>query len=446
MLGSTRRSLILMGLLLSLGVAVLLAAAGLDWRTLGSRQILLLAVAATGLCMIALAANSIWRIHARLERLRGHVALAASDTPLPPILTEAPDSIDRLHLAVADLIGRRRAAQAELDRRLEQIMGALPDPVLVVTPEGLVSLVNAAGRALFAERSSMVGTSVYDLLTEGGLAAAMAESRGRGVAVDCRLDLLTGESLEASVSAFADAGGAVIRFAAGQGILGQVEHDLALHDRRPPLPVTAETPLAALPALVLDTETTGLNPERDRIVSLGAVRLQGAQLFRTRILDLLINPGRQIPAVSTAVHGISDLMVLPAPGYADVAPKIMAALQGVAVIGHHTAFDLAILRRASKAIGVDWQDPPWLDTALLFSALHPEARHFDLDAVAEAFGLAVHGRHTALGDALATAELYLRMLPQLEARGIATLGQAMAFQMTGRKTAQAHHLEGNPAP
>ena len=202
MLGSTRRSLILMGLLLSLGVAVLLAAAGLDWRTLGSRQILLLAVAATGLCMIALAANSIWRIHARLERLRGHVALAASDTPLPPILTEAPDSIDRLHLAVADLIGRRRAAQAELDRRLEQIMGALPDPVLVVTPEGLVSLVNAAGRALFAERSSMVGTSVYDLLTEGGLAAAMAESRSRGVAVDCRLDLLTGESLEASVSAF----------------------------------------------------------------------------------------------------------------------------------------------------------------------------------------------------------------------------------------------------
>jgi DNA polymerase-3 subunit epsilon len=290
----------------------------------------------------------------------------------------------------------------------------------------------------------MVGTSIYDLLAPGVMAEAMAESRRRRAAADCRLETLTGERLEASVSAFPDAGGAVIRFAAGQGVLGQVEHDLALHDREPAGRVTAETPLAALPALVLDTETTGLDPTRDRIVSLGAVRLHGTRLYRNRVLDLLINPGRQIPAVSTAVHGISDLMVLPAPAYTEVAPKIMAALAGVAVIGHHTTFDLAVLRHASKAVGVDWQDPPWLDTALLYSALHPEARLFDLDTVAEALGVPIHGRHTALGDALATGELYLRLLPLLEQRGIVTLGQAMTFQLTGRKAAQAHRREGAP--
>jgi DNA polymerase-3 subunit epsilon len=207
--------------------------------------------------------------------------------------------------------------------------------------------------------------------------------------------------------------------------------------------VTAETPLAELPALALDTETTGLNPGRDRVVSLGAVRLHGPRLYRSEILDLLINPGRQIPAVATAVHGISDAMVLPAPSYGEVAPQIMAALKDVAVIGHHTAFDLAVLRRASVAVGIDWQDPPWLDTALLYSALEPEARHFDLDFVAQAYGVAIHGRHTALGDAVAEAELFIRFLPMLEAHGIATLGQAMAFQMTGRRGAKRHHLEGS---
>jgi DNA polymerase-3 subunit epsilon len=206
--------------------------------------------------------------------------------------------------------------------------------------------------------------------------------------------------------------------------------------------ITAATRLAELPALALDTETTGLNPARDRIVSLAAVRLQGPELRRNEVLDFLINPGRRIPAVSTAVHGISDRMVLEAPAYAEVAPKLMTALKGMALIGHHTVFDLAVLRRASAAIGIDWQDPPWLDTALLYSALRPEASVFDLDYVAEQLGVPIHGRHTALGDAMATAEIYLKLLPDLEMRGIVTLGQAMAFQMTSRKAARAHSVQG----
>jgi DNA polymerase-3 subunit epsilon len=109
-------------------------------------------------------------------------------------------------------------------------------------------------------------------------------------------------------------------------------------------------------------------------------------------------------------------------------------------------FDLTILKRAAQAVEIAWKDPPWLDTALLYSALTPDALYFDLDAVAEAVGVRIQGRHTALGDALTTAEIYLRLLPQLEERGITTLGQAMAFQMTGRKAAQTHRLEGTQAP
>ncbi len=434
-----------MGLVASLAGLAWLAGAGLDWHAIGPRHYLLLLAIAAGLAAIAILGNATRKEHARLERLRGHIALAASHTPLPPVRAEAADSIDRLYLAVADLIGRRRVAQGELDRRLEQILSALPDAVLAVTEEGLVSLANAAGRGLFAGGGSIVGTSIYDVLTASALAKAMTESRLRGMPVDCRLETAAGQSLQATVSAFADAGGAVIRLAADQPAQGPIEHDLALHDR-PAVRVTAETPLGALPALVLDTETTGLDPLRDRLISLGAVRLAGARCLRHDVLDLLVNPGRQIPARATAVHGISDLMVLPAPAFHEVAPAIMAAIDGVAVIGHHTLFDLAILKRAAQAAKIDWKDPPWLDTALLYSALMPDALHFDLDAVAEALGVGIQGRHTALGDALTTAEIYLKLLPMLEARGIATLAQAMAFQMTGRKAAQAHRIEGAEAP
>jgi DNA polymerase-3 subunit epsilon len=433
------------GLVLAVAGLAALAAAGLDWRALGGRHYALLAMAALGLCAIAILESATWRVHARLERLRGHIALAATNTPLPPVRTDAPDTVDRLYLAVADLIGRRRAQQVELDHRLEQILSALPDGVLAVTEEGLVSLANAAGRSLFAGGRSVVGTSIYDVLTAADLATAMAQSRDRRQPVDCSLDTAGGQALQATVSAFADAGGAVIRFTADQPVQGPIEHDLALHDR-PTIRVTAETPLGELPALVLDTETTGLDPQRDRPISLGAVRLAGLRCLRHDVLDLLINPGRQIPARSTAVHGISDLMVLPAPGFRDVAPVVMAALDGVAVIGHHTMFDLTILKRAADAVGIEWKERPWLDTALLYSALRPEALHFDLDAVADAVGVQVRGRHTALGDALITADIYLRLLPLLQQRGIATLGQAMAFQMTARRIAQAHRVEGEAAP
>jgi DNA polymerase-3 subunit epsilon len=421
------------------------AATGLDWHGLGPRHYLVMAAAAAGVCAISVLANVTWREHARLERLRGHIALAASNIPLPPVRPDAPDSIDRLYLAVADLIGHRRVAQSALDRRLEQILGALPDAVLAVTEEGLVSLANAAGRSLFLAGRSVVGSSIYDVFTAAGLARAMALSRDRGGPVDCSLETVDGRILDAAISAFAGTGGAVIRLAADRPAHGPIEHDLALHDR-PAVRITAETPLGELPALVLDTETTGLDPLRDRLVSVGAVRLAGLRCLRHEVLDLLVNPGRQIPARSTAVHGISDLMVLPAPSFREVAPVIMAALEGVAVIGHHTMFDLTILKRAAQAVDIAWQDPPWLDTALLYSALMPEALHFDLDAVAEAVGVRVQGRHTALGDALTTADIYLRLLPLLEERGIATLGQAMAFQMTARRVAQAHRVESGAAP
>jgi DNA polymerase-3 subunit epsilon/CBS domain-containing protein len=196
----------------------------------------------------------------------------------------------------------------------------------------------------------------------------------------------------------------------------------------PPAPApTAATLLTELPLAALDTETTGLDPADDRIVAIGAVRLHGARLYASCTLDLLVQPGRPIPPAATAVHGIDDAMVADAPGLAAVWPRLRGWLAGTAVLGHHIEFDLAILAAAARRHGLAWTAPPALDTARLAAALEGSAQPVELDEAARRCGIALEGRHDALGDALIAARLYLHLLPRLLARGVVTLGQAMRF-------------------
>ena len=92
--------------------------------------------------------------------------------------------------------------------------------------------------------------------------------------------------------------------------------------------------------------------------------------------------------------------------------------------------------------GRAWHDPPSLDTLLLTSALDPALPSFELDKIAERLGVDVHGRHTALGDALVTAEVYVRLLPRLADTGVTTLGQAQAFAQTAKGFVQKQKEAG----
>ncbi len=89
----------------------------------------------------------------------------------------------------------------------------------------------------------------------------------------------------------------MLRFPATEAAAAALEHDLSLHDRPgQPVAITPRTPLSELPAVVLDTETTGLDTQRDRVISVGAIRLHGARLYRSRTLNMLVNPERSIPS------------------------------------------------------------------------------------------------------------------------------------------------------
>ncbi|MFO1291676.1 MAG: 3'-5' exonuclease [Rubrivivax sp.] len=180
-----------------------------------------------------------------------------------------------------------------------------------------------------------------------------------------------------------------------------------------------------------DTETTGLEPAAgDRIIQIGGVRIDAGKLRRHDSFEQLVDPGRALPEAGIAIHGIRPEMLAGQPTIAVVLPAFRAFAADSVLVAHNAAFDMRFLQLAEPASGVRL-DMPVLDTLLLSALLHPQQESHRLEAIAERLGVPVLGRHTALGDAIVTAEVFLKMIPLLEAAGIGTLAQALA---ASRKT------------
>jgi DNA polymerase-3 subunit epsilon len=109
-----------------------------------------------------------------------------------------------------------------------------------------------------------------------------------------------------------------------------------------------------------------------------------------------------------------------------VLPQFHAFAAGSVLVAHNAAFDLAFVRREEARLGLAF-DQPVLDTLLLSAVLHDHVAEHGLDAIAARFGITLEGRHSALGDAIGTGQVFLRMLELLEARGVRTLGAALAL-------------------
>ncbi len=190
----------------------------------------------------------------------------------------------------------------------------------------------------------------------------------------------------------------------------------------------AHTPLEKLTFVVFDTETTGLLPtEGDEIVQIAAVRIVNGRRVASEVFDTLVNPGRRIPAVSTAVHGITDAMVADAPDIIEVGRRFHKFAEGAVLVAHNAPFDLEFLRRKELLIGLNF-DHPVLDTVLLSAVVFGQSEVHSLDALTHRLGITIpeEARHTAIGDTVATAEAFLRLLPSLKSRGLTTFGAVVA--------------------
>lgn len=195
-------------------------------------------------------------------------------------------------------------------------------------------------------------------------------------------------------------------------------------DRENIAAVTNATPLLALDAVVIDTETTGLDAANAWIVEFAAVRLSAGRLGMDAPLRRLLRPGVPIPHAASQIHGIDDVAVADAPDFAGVAGELAAALDGALVIGHSIGFDLAVLKREFERAGKPWPVPRMLDTQLLAEAATPGLAGYSLDHLASWLGVTINRRHSALGDAEAAGRIFLQLLPRLRGAGIRTLAEA----------------------
>lgn len=185
-----------------------------------------------------------------------------------------------------------------------------------------------------------------------------------------------------------------------------------------------ERRLVDLAYTVFDTETTGLEPSQgDEIIQIGAARIVNGKLLRQECFEQLVDPQRGIPAASIPIHGIQPAMVVGQPSIGEVLPAFHAFAQDTVLVAHNAAFDMRFLQLKEKSTGVVF-DQPVLDTLLLSALIHPNQESHRLEAIAERFDVPVIGRHTAMGDAMVTAEVFIKLIPLLAQQGIHTLGQA----------------------
>jgi len=189
--------------------------------------------------------------------------------------------------------------------------------------------------------------------------------------------------------------------------------------------------LTDLTYTVFDTETTGLRPsEGDEIIQFGAVRIVNGRLLRSESFDQLVDPRRTMTAESIAIHGISQDMVDGQPGMEEILPSFHRFCEDTVLVAHNAAFDMRFLQLKENLTGIRFTQPV-LDTLLLSAVVHPNQDSHKLELIAERLGVAIIGRHTALGDAIVTGEVFLRLITLLNAMGIRTLGEALA---AARKT------------
>jgi DNA polymerase-3 subunit epsilon len=183
--------------------------------------------------------------------------------------------------------------------------------------------------------------------------------------------------------------------------------------------------LTELAYSVFDMETTGLKPaEGDEILSIGAIRIVNCRLLREERFEQLVDPLRSIPWESVQIHGIHPEMVTGQPTIDKVLPRFQQFAEDTVLVAHNAAFDMRFLQMKEKQSAIRFINPV-LDTLLLSAVVHPAHEDHNLEAIAQRLGVHVLGRHTAMGDALVTGELFLKLLPLLAEKGIYRLKDAL---------------------
>jgi len=186
--------------------------------------------------------------------------------------------------------------------------------------------------------------------------------------------------------------------------------------------------LKELDFVVVDVEATGAKTPPNRLIELGAYRIRGGKIVDKFVT--LVNPEIPIPRFVATLTGISNEMVKGAPVFSDVAPKWLDFVSEAVLVAHNAPFDTSFLNHEiSRVYPGHRMVNPHLCTVRLSRRAMPDLSNHRLETIASHFSIPIASRHRAGSDALATAEIFILLLTELEeTHGIKDLGAARRFQ------------------
>jgi DNA polymerase-3 subunit epsilon len=361
---------------------------------------------------------------------------------LGPAASAIQERLGQSELSVAETVAQKTARLERQRAQLLQILSDIPVAVIVASQDHQIVLYDGQAADLMEREAPVrLNRSVFDYLDEADVRALLGKMQQDGASR--RAATIKGRS-------GAVFSGHLRRFDGDGGYTLMLE-PLNLDAARPLVydfdllekessGTALYTDLRDLTFVIFDSETTGLDPQKDDVVQLGAVRVVNGKVVASEVFDTLVNPGRAIPPGSTKVHRISDEMVADAPEFSTVCRAFHTFVGDAVLVAHNAPFDMAFLHRQAEASGVRF-DNPVLDTVHLSAIVYGGSAEHTLDAISERLGfeIASDHRHTALGDALATAEVLAAFLPVLEARGFRAFDQLKAEM---RKHSRILKVEG----
>lgn len=184
--------------------------------------------------------------------------------------------------------------------------------------------------------------------------------------------------------------------------------------------------IAATPFIVVDTETTGLQPGLDHIIELAAVKVVNGEVVDE--WHSMVNPGVYIPMESTQISGITSEMVMEAPQFKDLSSSFVTFMAEGVFVAHSVDFDRDFVNIHLSKVGLSILPNPYLCTFKLAKQVHPNLNRYGLSNLAEVFGIELPQAHRALHDARATAQLLIKFLRILQNGGLRDLKDIPGIQ------------------
>jgi DNA polymerase III subunit epsilon len=202
------------------------------------------------------------------------------------------------------------------------------------------------------------------------------------------------------------------------------------------LPVPAETPLNAVRYVVLDTEFTSLEQRSNRLLSIGAIAMDGLKIKMGEQFYRVLNPGVEVPAATVLVHKLRPHDVEQGEPPALALEALREFIAGAVLVGHFAQIDLDILNKELRASGAAVDNPTvctarvhrWLLRKGRYSEdLYHRLENVGLAQLAEHYHIEFHEAHHAMEDAFVTARLWQTLLREIEKHGVLTLADLLKF-------------------